>query len=225
MLSLIERTRINWHTERLLVKSEEGNPVSKTTRHRWRPAPSSNYRPDRNALRTRRQTLKTLLDAYWDSVSGKQTDIDSIIDNFKTANSSDTIESKFIHWHSCLDFFKPLYFENLGEPERNRIEHNMSFSMQLIRLFDEAGTGVDDLLPDETIREIREAIKGEGDAPDLRFTELRNKYIHDGFHAFRGKEQETIDLRQKMRAIGERLLTQYMGVDHEDTSLGEPYYL
>jgi len=154
----------------------------------------------------------------------EQVEVDTIVDNFKTANTARTIETKFIHWHSCLDFFKPLFLATLSEPEKNKVNKGMSFSMQLVFLFDRAGVSVTDLLPAETIESIRKAIQGEGKAPDLPFTSIRNEYIHDGFHAFKDHEREAVDLTRKMRALAERLLLSYMNLDSESTSLGKPSF-
>ena len=222
ILSLVERTRINWHTERLVVRSSSDNLIEERKRYRWTPAPHSGYRPNRNEIRERRSTVKKVAEAYRDLEAEEQVEVDTVIDNFKTANTARTIETKFIHWHSCLDFFKPLFLKGLPEGEKNRVNNNMSFSMQLVFLFDRANVSIDDLIPAETIENIRKAIEGEGKAPDLPFTSIRNEYIHEGFHSFRDREREAIDLTRKMRALAERLLLSYLDLDPTSTSLGEP---
>ncbi|WP_441000756.1 hypothetical protein [Fodinibius sp. SL11] len=220
-LSLVERTWIDWHTERFAVRSAEDEVISQSTRYRWVTQPHFKYRPNYNDLPESRETLEKVLTAYWNSGDDKQIEIDGIIDNFKIANIVRTLQTKFIHWHSCLDFFKPIYFEELPEKVKNRVNYNMSFSMQLIYLFDIADIEISDVLKDEPINKIRDSINGNGKAPDLKFTELRNKYLHDGFHVFNNQLQDVQRLTEKMRALAERLLTSYMEIDYSSTNLGE----
>ena len=205
VMSLIEREWIDWNKRSYSITSEKGDLIEIVNCYRFVKPPSTSYRPNWNEFTERRKTLKEFLSKLVNLDTEKQKIALDTLQNYKIANTAHTVESQFIHWHSCLDFFKKHYLMK-GESTNN-------FSKDLIKVFDNNSIPLDDVLKHEPIDKIREAIKNKGNAPILTFTELRNAYIHDGFDAFHGQYDNANELKSIMRALAERLLTRYIGLE------------
>lgn len=211
VISLVERNRIGWHTKRLSTYSVDNTLISRSLERRWVSPPSSRYRPNPNARLSRRSTLRDFFGAYVTANDDGSSIIDRCIENFKIANTAESLQSSFIHWHSCLDFFRKIHLES-----------STSFSKDLVRMFDAQGIPLDDLLDSSTVQELRDAIKqGKRKAPAFDFTDLRNAYIHDGFEVFEGRAREASEMIRTMRALAERLLVKKAGLNPSETSLGD----
>lgn len=209
IISLIEYNWIDWHTRKYFAAKSTSEDEEIVEYYRNVKPPTSKYRPYYNEFPERRRTLQMLLERYEKLDPDKQKLVDRTIQNFKIANCSQTLDTKLIHWHSCLDFF----IKALGVNEN-------SFSKRLVKAFDEQNLEIDDLLPEKELKEIRKGIQKEMKVNDFDFAELRNKYIHEGFDSLVGRYHEVIEHHRTMRALAERLLLNYMGVDYRDTSLG-----
>lgn len=221
-LSLIERTRVNWHTEEHSGFDSDGNTLFTQTVYKWASPLHDGYRRSHNGIKVYRSTLSAYLESYWDAAEDVQVTLDTIVDGFKVANCCRTLETKFIHWHACLDFFKTHIFKGLPSEDLNRIKNSMSFSMQLIHMLELSETSYKDLLEESVVEQILNAIEGKGKSQDLSFTAIRNQYMHDGFHAFEGHWREASDLTRTMRALAERVVLGIVGIDFKNTSLGNP---
>jgi hypothetical protein len=207
LISLIERDRINWHTEILTLLSEQDQDViQEQTTFRWSSPASENYRRDYKKFNERRETLKKIFPVFEALTDDQKKVVRETIRNFTTASCSRTIETKFIHWHSCLDFFKKLLSK----------EKKGSFSYKLISVLDSARIYISDMICPNLLEKIRNSVDKK-EKVDFRFTELRNGYIHDGFDVFSPDYLEAVEQIEIMRVIAERLLLNYMGIDYKQT--------
>jgi hypothetical protein len=126
--------------------------------------------------------------------------------NIEISNCASTIETKLIHFHSCMDFFRKKYNKKCS-----------NFSKDLIDLLDTNEIAIDDLVPKQQIDDIRNK-KSRNSA--FKFTQLRNGYLHDGFEVFEGDYKAVVKEVDIMRCICERFILKRMGINHEDTILG-----
>ena len=72
----------------------------------------------------------------------------------------------------------------------------------------------------DIVSKTRELNNRNKKAPAFEFTKLRNNYIHDGFDAFGGRYYEALGMIDLMRALAERYLLNYAGIDYTKTSMG-----
>ena len=211
-VSVIERDRINWHTERFTVRAVDGDPIGSVSIRQWVPPPRGENAKDRYSYlqeqEASRNTLRKLFTAYELANTDVKNVVKKMIDAMKIAYTMPIFEAEFIHWHSCLDFFKKIY----------SVERIKPFSRALVVMFDEAHIAIDDLLPADQLHEIRTATSG---IPKLAFTDLRDSYIHEGFDVFNDRFAIGFNMLLTMRSLVERLLLHQMGVPYVETSLGQ----
>lgn len=185
LISLIERNRINW-TKRIISLKNNNTLIRQKITYRWSSPPSDNYRPKIENKFLYRENILDIFSAFEKLDIAKQKQIIKILYYFQIAYCSPTIETKLIHWHSCLDVLRKEY--SYG---------NNKFSHSIVEIFDKNKIKIDDLVDSEKLDELR-TYKKKG---CFRFTELRNNYVHDGFDAFHGIYNEVINETSKLRAI------------------------
>ncbi len=215
VISLVERDRINYTVEEIaLHRDGTGRTAVGVIRTmKWASPPSTTYSRRRNTWQQgqarKESTVRVVLHTYQSQDAQRAGIVERTLRNFQVANCASTIESGFVYWHSCIDFFLKLH---LGRDNR-------SFSLRLIEVCDNNSIHIEDLVDAASIAAFR---RGEKKVPPIRFTDLRNAYIHDGFDAFKDCYDEVFVLTNKMRALAERLLFNYLGIDYRETSLGHP---
>ncbi len=204
IISLVERTRVNWNSHSITLRTEENKLHSIMEIYRWVSPIHNKYRKNLNEQNRRQNSVILIFKVYEKISDEKKKVINKIINHFQVANCSRTLESKLIHWHSCLDFFL-----------KNNKYKKKSFSQRLLALCNNYNIKINDLVNQDLVNNVE---NGRG---VFGFTKLRNQYIHKGFDVFEGKYKEVIKEIEIMRAIGERLLLCYMEIDYKLTSLGE----
>lgn len=212
-VSVVERDRLNWHHERVIVNGADGDFLSSRSTQRWVSPPTRDSVKDRhsfqNAQKDSRKTLIDIFAAYERATPDVKIVVRKLINAMKIAYTMPVFEAQFIHWHSCLDFFKKVY----------GVQNVRGFSRALVRMFDQTGIAIDDLLSADQLQEIRRANNNQK-VPMLPFTALRNSYIHEGFDVFQNRFAEGWNRLVTMRALVERLLLNQLGISYQDTSLG-----
>jgi hypothetical protein len=197
MLSLVEQYSIDWCKERY-----QGKKSILTIRPNKMPSGRSllnsrSYRYKKECL----LVLPKLIDAYIALDEDRKMTFDTVIYSYRIATRAKTIETKLIYYHSCLDLLKKS-FGFSGKP----------FSSQLQNACKEAKVDFSDLEFPLSVKKVDK----------FRFNEIRDAFLHDGFHI--DDYQEVVRETRKMRALTERIILSFLGIDYRETKLGFPSF-
>ncbi|RJQ57249.1 MAG: hypothetical protein C4517_17985 [Stygiobacter sp.] len=206
LISLLERDRINWTSRYIRIHNHNDNIDKTIETFRWCSPVSKNYYKTRTDFEKRKKTFELMVHSFEALSAEERLIILELIKNIEIANCSKTIETKLIHLHSCLDFFRKKYNKK-----------SSSFSKDLITLLDENQINVSDLILEDVLGSIRNSIKNKS---TFKFTQLRNSYIHEGFDAFEGNYDSVMRENKIMLSKCERFILNRMGINYTDTVLG-----
>jgi len=205
IISLIDRDRIKWKRKEIYISDSSKKILGYSKNYRWASPPSDNYSYKINHNKNKNSSLELIYQAYNRlSVEGKNT-IDELFEYFQIANCSKTIETKFIHWYSCLDYLKK-YF---GSSKRY-------FSPSIVDIFDRNNIALDDVIDNNLLCKIRNNNK----KAIFEFTRIRNNYIHDGFGSIRDDYPIILNEIKKIIILCDRLFLRILNIDYKDTCLG-----
>ena len=195
MLSLVEQCSIDWYRERYQW-SESILTIRPNRMLSERSLLSSrSYRYQSECL----LVFPKLIDAYFALDDTRKKTFDDVIYSYRIATRAKTIETKLIYYHSCLDLLK----KSFGFPKQ-------PFSLKLKNACKQAKVDFSDLgFP-----------LGINNKDKFRFNEIRDTFLHDGFHI--DDHEEVIIETRKMRALTERLMLSFLGIDYRETKLGLP---
>ena len=209
LVSLVDRDRILWTRENATGRDGEGGYVVESKTVRWASPPSErgagHYSGDRIG------TLRQLVTAYERLDSDARAWVDRAVSEFGVANCSPTMEVSLIYWHSVLDFLR----ERLGY-KGSPIGHRVA------ALCDDRGISMEGTAPPETVAALQadKDSKRKDSSLKFPFTALRNDVTHHGFDSLSGRHVEVLEARGQARALCERILLSYLGVDYNETILG-----
>lgn len=143
--------------------------------------------------------LMTMLQKWSGLSRQKKQDFAEVCNVLKVVFYASTIEDEFTKLHSLLDFLK----KKLNHPGK-------PFSANLVLACDEAQVEFEDLFPIPK----REELSRKKQPKAFRFTEIRNKFEHDGFEV--DSYQEMVNLQYKMYALAERLILSFLNVNYKE---------
>lgn len=156
-----------------------------------------------------------LVSMVWDNVSSistkRRNNFFWLLYNIGIANLAHTIEDSLVRWHSCLDFFR----QKMGNGGRYP-------SGRILTTVNEAGIDITDLIEPKIVESIENAITQDEDEGKTKFefTRMRDDFIHQGFDSLRNEYDQVMVQNRIMRALVERLVLSYIGIDYRDTYLG-----
>lgn len=202
LFSVAERDRIHWTRENYYSQDANGAPLTQVRSMRWASPPV-----DRRSLPwggDHEGTLKTLVAAYDLLDAGVRSEVDRACGEFEIAATAGDIETSLIRWHSVVDFFS----KRAGNDKGNA-------GHRIVKTCDDLGVLLDDLVDTELAETLRAGGKGA-----FPFTDLRNRFVHDGFDVFDDRFDELLKARKTVRAVAERMLLARMGIGREGTHIG-----
>lgn len=202
MLSVLEQNSINWYKERFSILDKNNfaiqSDVTIVANHTAENARLTNSRANRYKSELT-SFLPFMIDTYVELEDAKKTDVDEVIRSYRIATRAETIETSLVYLHSCLDLLKKM-FDFPGMP----------FSRNIRQACQKARVDLEDLVFTPSTKVIDK----------FRFNEIRDAFLHDGFHI--DSYEEVISEIRKMRALAERLLLSLMGIDYRKTRVGYP---
>lgn len=142
---------------------------------------------------------------YHELGEGKRKIIDKILDRFMVSTTHDKIDTRIIYWHSCLD----LMINILNKQKGN------NFSEQLILLCEQYDIEWKDLFPYVDKANLSSKEKG------FLINIIRTEIIHKG--EYPNDYKIVFYELYKVRALCERLILKYLGIDYRNTPLGIPH--
>lgn len=203
ILSLLEGDAIHWKIEKIFFVDNNGYTVKSRTTYRWAMPPGEDnlvMSRARQYKKDLRKLFPELINAYAALDISVQKIFDEAMNAYQLACRAKVLEVALIYWHACLDLLKKHYGFG-GKP----------FSKNLLLACKNTNIDIADL-----------DLKMSATIPDkLRFNEIRDKYLHDGFLV--DDYEEIISETRKIKALTERLIVKLLGIDCKLTKLGIPY--
>jgi hypothetical protein len=205
-IGFLERDRIYWTSKFLSVNNSNENNYTEITTYRWCPPVTEEYYKDIKDQDKKKFTMSSMISAFEKMNDKEKCIMSEMLQSLEIANCAQTIETKLIHYHSCIDFFRNKFNKKKG-----------SFSKDVIELLDERKISISDLIEEETLQNIRNKVKNKS---TFEFTNLRNRYLHEGFDAFQDNYDSVMRQNDIMRCICERFILNCLGINYKDTVLG-----
>jgi hypothetical protein len=197
MLSLVEQYSIDWYKERY----QSGKSILTIRPNKMLSGrsllSSRSYRYKKECL----LMLPKLIDAYFALDDTRKKTFDDVIYSYRIATRAKTIETKLIYYHSCLDMLKNIF--GFSKPP---------FTPQLKNACKKANVDLEDL-------DFPLGVKKKA---KLRFNEIRDAFLHNGFRI--DDHREIMIETRKMRALTERMILSFLGINYRETKLGFPSF-
>ena len=210
LVSLVEQDRINWNSAEATLFSKDGKAIGYYTSYRWSSPSNPSYRPDHSTMRKARECFVEIYNAYRQQPPSEREIIEGAVQNFVLANCAGTIETKLTFWYSCLDYLTEKVYKKKTKP----------FSKRLVKVCDDVGVIIDDLLETEVIEHWRGNKESENTC--FWFADARNRFIHHGLGNLLDEHYQVLDSVRNARALAERLILARLGISNHDLCLGTP---
>ena len=136
---------------------------------------------------------------------GKRKIIDKILDRFMVSTTHDKIDTRIIYWHSCLDIMIDVLNKHRGQ----------NFNYRLILLCKKYEIEWEDLFPYVNKTDIPNKEKG------FLINKIRTDIIHKG--KYPNDYRTVLYELYRVRALCERLILKYLGIDYKNTPFGIPH--